>query len=225
MPIPAHAVGQMRKGPRDDSYLRRNRHDRLRQDPRSRSGRRARVQGRRPPPAAGPRVRFRRGLVSARSCLRLRHRSPHGHRERATQHLALQEAAAGALPGGGDSQLGAGLYEADQRRPARQGPRRQQDLDQGRHRQPDALIQGPGGRRSAGRCPRVWLHRPRLPLHRQPGQCRCRRRCPRGLGFGGADPVVAGAREGAHHRCVRRLPDRRRRQLRRRQPAGHRVGG
>ena len=63
-----------------------------------------------------------------------------------------------------------------------------------------------------------------LPVHRQPGQRRRRRRRPRGLGLGGADPVVAGAGQDPHDRRVRRHPARRRRQLRRREPAGHRAG-
>src|SRR6478736_2745178 len=47
----------------------------------------------------------------------------------------------------------------------------------------------------------------------------------RELGFRRAHPVVAGAGQGAHHGGVRGHAARRRRQLRRRQPARHRAGG
>ena len=66
-------------------------------------------------------------------------------------------------------------------------------VGQGRHRQPDALVQGPRRRRRAGRRPRAGLHRAVLPVHRQPGQRRRRRGRPRRLGLRGAHPVLAGA--------------------------------
>ena len=43
-------------------------------------------------------------------------------------------------------------------------------VDQGRQRQPDALVQGPGGRGGAGRRHRDGLQGAGLPVHRQPGQ-------------------------------------------------------
>ena len=128
------------------------------------------------------------------------------HRRRAPQHRARP-------------------HPADQGRPPRQGAGHPQPLGQGRHRQPDALVQGPGRRRGPRRRPRAGLPRAVLPVHRQPGQRRRRRGRPRGLGFGGAHPVVAGAGQGADDRRVRGHAARRRRQLRRRQPARHRARG
>ena len=113
---------------------------------------------------------------------------------------------------------------ADQGRPARRRAGHPQPLGQGRHRQPDALVQGPGGRGGPGRRPRAGLPRAVLPVHRQPGQRGGRGRRPRRLGLGGAHPVVAGAGQGADDRRVRRHAARRRRQLRRREPARHRAG-
>ena len=113
---------------------------------------------------------------------------------------------------------------ADQGGPAGRGPGRPVAVGEGRHRQPDALVQGPGRRRRARRRPRAGLHRAGLPVHRQPGQRRRRGGRPRGLGLRRAHPLVAGAGQDPHHRRLRRHAAGRRRQLRRRQPAGHRAG-
>ena len=176
----------------------------------------------RPRDAAGRRVRLHRVLRPAGGRLRLRRRHPRLHRGGPEVDLALPPPAARAHRRRRAPQHRARPHPADQGRPPRQGAGHPQPLGQGRHRQPDALVQGPGRRRGPRRRPRAGLPGAVLPVHRQPGQRRRRRGRPRGLGFRGAHPVVARAGQGADDRGVRRHAARRRRQLRRRQPARHR---
>ena len=114
---------------------------------------------------------------------------------------------------------------APARAAARRGARDRRALHQERHRQPDALVQGPrrGGRGRQGAGAR--LRGRRLPVDGQPRQRR------RGTLGGGGPRLVRlhpgrprGA-EGARHRGLRHPPGRRARHLRRRQPALHRAVG
>ena len=97
-------------------------------------------------------------------------------------------------------------------------------VGQGRPRQPDPLVQGPGRRGRAGRLARDGLQGAGLPVDRQPGQ-----RGGRGGGPGRASaravlvPVQPRAAEDPHHGGLRRHVRHRRRQLRRREPAGLRA--
>ena len=179
----------------------------------------------RPRDAAGRRVRVHRVLRSAGGRLRIRRRHPRLHRGGPQVDLALPAPAPRAHHDRRAPQHRARPHPADQGRPPRQGAGHPQPLGQGRHRQPDALVQGPGRRGGPRRRPRAGLPRAVLPVHRQPGQRRRRRGRPRGLGFRGAHPVVARAGQGADDRRVRRHAAGRRRQLRRRQPARHRARG
>ncbi len=95
---------------------------------------------------------------------------------------------------------------------------------QGRQRQPDPLVQGPGRLGRAHRRPRARLHPLRLRLHRQPGQLRRRARRPGRRAVDRLHPRRPGAGQGRHDRGVRRRPGRDRRLLRRRQPALRRAG-
>ena len=101
------------------------------------------------------------------------------HRGRPAEHLALRRPAPGPAghrrhrppPSPGWTQL----VRADNLAHALGHARA---VGQGRLRQPDALVQGPGGRGGAGRRPRARLQRAGLPVHRQPGQRGRRRRGP-----------------------------------------------
>ena len=103
--------------------------------------------------------------------------------------------------------------------------RHAQAVDQGRPRQPDALVQGPGGRGGPRRRHRAGLQGAGLPVHRQPGQRRRRRGGPGRHPFRGARARRPGAAEDHHHRGVRRHVRHRGRHLRRREPARLRAGG
>ena len=101
--------------------------------------------------------------------------------------------------------------------------RRAGGLGQERHRQPDALVQGPRGGRGAGEGARARLRGRGVRLDRQPGQ---RGRRPRRRGRARVvrvHPVRPRGAEGARHGRLRHAPGGRARQLRRREPALHRA--
>ena len=145
------------------------------------------------------------------------------HRGRPAEHVAVRAAA----PGPGRHRRAphhrARLHQADPRRQPRSRAGHAQALGQGRPGQPDAFVQGPGGRGGPGRRHRDGLQGARLPVHRQPGQRGGRR------GGAGRDPLRGararrpGAAEDHHHLGLRRHVRHRGRQLRRRQPAGVRA--
>ena len=115
-----------------------------------------------------------------------------------------------------------GRHQAGPRR--QPGPRagHENAVGEGRFGQSDALVQGPGRRRRAGRGPRTRLQGARLPVDRQPGQRRRRGGRPGRHPVGRVRAVQPRAAEDPDHRRLRRHADRRRRQLRRHQPAGRR---
>ena len=97
--------------------------------------------------------------------------------------------------------------------------RHEDAVGQGRHRQPDALVQGPRRRRRAVGGAQLRLHHRRLRLHRQPGRRGRRRRRPRRAALLRLHPARPGGGQARHDRGLRRHARRHRRQLRRRQPA------
>ena len=204
--------------PRDDDHC-RHRHHHAR--PRART--RPDLSGVRQPDPPRTRVRVRRVFRPARGLLRVRGHHPSRDRGGPQVHLALPQAAARSVRCGRTPEHRPRPHPAGEGRPAGRRARREVVVGQGRHRQPDALVQGPRGRRRARRRTPARLPRARLPVHRQPGQRGRGRGRPRRLGVGGPDPVVPRTGEGPDHRRVRRRAHRRRRQLRRREPPRHRT--
>ena len=127
------------------------------------------------------------------------------------------------------------VYDADPGRPGRRvhpagagrppgrRARARRAVDQGRHGQPDRLVQGPGGVGGPDQGPAAGLQGGRLRLDRQPGQLGGRPRRPGRHGVGGADPPRPRGGQGHHDLGLRRPGHRRRGQLRRRQPAVRRA--
>ena len=123
---------------------------------------------------AAPRDRLRlSGLLrAARGRLRLRRRrrdaDPRVDRRPRPRDLALRRAppgrrTAGAWPGGR-------LDAAARRRPAGAAPRARSAVDQGRHAQPVAVVQGSSGRRCRGAGGRLRCRGAGLRVDRQPGR-------------------------------------------------------
>ncbi len=167
----------------------------------------------RPPPvlprvrrdrAARPVLRLRRVLRPARGGLRVRRRHPGLDRGRPAEHLALPGPAAGPVDRARHPEPRAGLHPAGSC--AQPGPRagHARAVGQGRQRQPDPLVQGPGRRRRAGCGPRARLHHAGLSVDRQPRQRGRGGRRPGRDPLGGAGPGRPRAAEDRHHRRVRR---------------------
>ena len=110
------------------------------------------------------------------------------------------------------------------RRPPGRRARPGRAVDQGRHRQPDRLVQGPGRLGRADQGPPARVQGGRLRLDRQPGQLGGRPRGPRRDGLGRPHPARPRGGQGHHDRRLRRDGGRRRGHLRRRQPALRRAG-
>ena len=98
-------------------------------------------------------------------------------------------------------------------------------VGQERRRQPDPLVQGPGGVGGAGQGAGARLRGGGLRLDRQPGQRRGRPRRRRGARVVRVHPGRPRGAEDPRHRRLRHQPGGRARQLRRRQPALHRAVG
>ena len=135
--------------------------------------------------------------------------------------VALRRPAAGGGPGR-RRPAAARPHAARARRPAGRAPRPGRGVGQERHRQPDALVQGPRrGDRGAGGA-RARLRHARLLLDREPRQ---RRRRPRRRARAAElrlHPVRPRGAEGPRERRLRHDPRQGPRHLRRRQPARHR---
>ena len=157
--------------------------------------------------AAGGRLRLRadRGLGQ-----------PGAHRGRSPVHLALPGPAPGRRRHAGGPRRR--LHPAGARRPPGRRARAGRAVDQGRHRQPDRLVQGPGGLGGADQGPPARLQGGRLRLDGQPGQLGGGPRRPGRHGLGRPDPPRPRGGQGHHDRRLRRDGHRRRGQLRRRQP-------
>ena len=96
-------------------------------------------------------------------------------------------------------------------------------VDQGRHGQPDRLVQGPGGLGRPDQGAPARLQGGGLRLDGQPGQLGGRARGPGRAGLGGAHPARPRGGQGHHDHRLRRHRHRRRGHLRRRQPALRRA--
>ena len=96
-------------------------------------------------------------------------------------------------------------------------------VDQGRHGQPDRVLQGPGGLGRPDQGAPARLQGGRLRVHRQSGQLGRRPRGPGRHGVGRPDPPRPRAGQGDHDHDLRGNRDRRRGHLRRRQPAVRRA--
>ena len=135
---------------------------------------------------------------------------------RPTGHLALPRAPAGRGPARARAQ--GRQHAAGPRGPARRVDRRRGAADQGRHPQPDAVVQGSGGRDRRGPARLLRPRGARLREHRQPrrrdGGGRRRDRRP-GLRVRARRPRAGQDRARARLRRDRRAD---RRHLRRRQP-------
>ena len=118
-----------------------------------------------------------------------------------------------------------GHHAADPRRPAGRAPGPGRGVGQERRRQPDPLVQGPGGHGGARQGGGARLRGGGVRVHRQPRQRGGR---PRRRGGPGVVRLRAGRPRGAEDprdRRVRHQPGGGARQLRRRQPALHRALG
>ena len=144
-----------------------------------------------------------------------------GIARRPAHHLALPGPAAGQRRDAGRSRRR--LHPAGAGRPPGGRARAGRAVDQGRHGQPDGLLQGPGGLGRADQGPPARVQGGRLRLHRQPGQLGGRPRRPGRHGVGGADPPRPRAGQGDHDHHLRGHRHRRRGDLRRRQPAVRRA--
>ena len=150
---------------------------------------------------------------------------PGGHRGRPAEHVAVRPAAPGPARHRQPAHHRARLHQADPRRQPRARAGHAQAVDQGRPGQPDALVQGPGGRGGPGRRHRDGLQGAGLPVHRQPGQRGGRRGGAGRAPLGGHGARRPGAGEDHHHLGLRRHVRHRGRHLRRREPAGLRARG
>ena len=111
------------------------------------------------PSAARGRLGLRPLLRTARARLRPRGRparsDPREHRRRPALALALRAAAAGRATGAGAARPR--LHAARRRTAAGRRARRRRAVPQARHRQPDALVQGPGRRRRVAKAQELGL--------------------------------------------------------------------
>ncbi len=176
-------------------------------------------------------LRAGRGLLRPLEPRRRRRGAAPAHPVGPAEHLALRR-----LPArrGAARPLGAQvvtrrsadrLHAARERRPPGRGARPRRGLGQERHRQPDALVQGPRrvGRRCAGA--RARLRGSGLRLDRQPRQRRRRALLGAGPGVLRLHPLRPRGAEGPGDRDLRHDARQGPRQLRRRQPAVHRAVG
>ena len=170
-------------------------------------------------------ARLRLLLRAARGGLRLRadrrHRQPGAHRGRPPLHLALPGPAAGRRRHAGRPRRR--LHPAGAGRPPGRRARAGRAVDQGRHGQPHRLLQGPGGLGGADQGPPARLQGGRLRLDGQPGQLGGGPRRPGRHGLGRPHPPRPRDGQGHHDRRLRGHGDRRRGELRRRQPAVRRA--
>ncbi len=162
-----------------------------------------------------PGLRVSGVLRTARSGLRPPAGRPRGpaqaDRGRPDQHLALRPAAAGPRRRRGPAEPQPRLDQARQgRQPGPRTGHHRRPARQGRLRQPDPLLQGPGRRHRPGGRPHLRPHHAVLLLHRQPGRRGRRRRGPRGPALVRVHPARPGGRQGRHGRGLRRRTGRHR---------------
>ena len=115
------------------------------------------------------------------------------------------------------------LHPARPGRPPGRRARAGRAVDQGRHGQPDRLVQGPGGLGGPDQGAPARLQGGRLRLDGQPGQLGGGPRRPGRHGLGRPHPPRPRGGQGHHDRRLRRDGHRGRGHLRRRQPAVRRA--
>ncbi len=166
-------------------------------------------------------------LWSARGLLRPRRRQGRRHPRvdhgRAQFHLALRRAA--ARPGCQARRPRRGLDAAAARLAPRRGARRRGTLAEGRHAQPDWLLQGPGRLGGAVERASPRLHDRGVRLNGKPGDVGGGARGLHRLAQRHAHPVGPREVQDRHDGDLWRHRARRRRQLRRREPAVRRARG
>ncbi len=156
------------------------------------------------PRRSAPRVRLL--LRPPRGRLRLRadrrRHQPRPHRRGSPDHLALPRPAAGRRrrPGGPRRRL----HPVGPGRPAGRRAGLGRTVDQGRHGQPDGLVQGPRRLGGPDQGPPAGLQGGGLRLDREPGQLGGGARGTGRDGVGGPDPPRPRGGQGHHDRRLRR---------------------
>ena len=140
---------------------------------------------------------------------------------RPADHLALRGLP--AVRGPAYARAARGADSAAEGAAAGRGARAGGGVGQERHRQPDALVQGPRRRGGRGQGAGARLRGGGLPVHGQPRQRRGRALSGRRARLVRLHPGRPRGAEGARHRGLRHPPRGRARHLRRRQPALHRA--
>ena len=173
----------------------------------------------------GPDARLRVLLRTPGGLLRLRGAQPHpdpgAHRAGASHDVALRRPV--AVRGGDGRGHRHGLHAAGAGRPPGPAPGAGAAVREERLPEPDLVVQGPGRVPCRHQGQGVRVRYPRLRLHRQPGEQRRRPRRPRRHGRRRLRAGRPGAGEAHRLRRLRPHPCRRRRQLRRGEPAVQRA--